>query len=100
MQTSASDLPVAAWALAGEASALVGKYPELTREEVERLIAIHPRLPMLHLALMASDEELSPRLEAFQEKYRRRIRTPFRQYASFLIPLAMLAVITAFSLLG
>lgn len=99
MQTSASDLPVAAWSLAGEANELVGKYPDLTADEVERLIAIHPRLPMLHLALMASDEELAPRLEAFQKRHRRRIRTPFRQYASFLIPIAMLAVITIWSIL-
>ena len=93
MQTSASDLPVAAWSLAGEANELVGKYPDLTSAELERLIAIHPRLPMLHLALLASDDELAPRLEAFQKKYRRRIRTPFRQYASFFIPIAMLAVV-------
>ena len=99
MQTSASDLPVAAWSLAGEANELVGKYPDLTADEVERLIAIHPRLPMLHLALMASDEKLAPRLEAFQERHRRRIRTPFRQYGSFLIPIAMLLVIMIRSIL-
>ena len=99
MQTSATDIPVAVWALAEEASALVGKYPDLTPGELERLIAIHPRLPMLHLALMTSDEKLAPRLEAFQKKYRRRIRTPFRQYASFLIPIAMLAVIALWSIL-
>jgi hypothetical protein len=99
VQTSATDLPVAVWALAEEASALVGKYPDLTPGELERLIDIHPRLPMLHLALMTSDEELAPRLEAFQQKYRRRIRTPFRQYASFFIPIAMLAVVALRSIL-
>ena len=99
MQTSASDLSAGTWALAGEASTLLGQYPDLTREEVDRLIAIHPRLPMLHLALMASDEVLAPRLEAFQKKYRRRIRTPFRQYASFFIPIAMLAVIALWNIL-
>ena len=99
MQTSATDIPVAVWALAEEASALVGKYPDLTPGELERLIAIHPRLPMLHLALMTSDEQLAPRLEAFQKKYRRRIRTPFRQYASFFIPIAMLAVIALWNIL-
>lgn len=99
MQRSASDLPLAAWSLAGEANDLVGKYPDLTADEVERLIAIHPRLPMLHLALMASDEELAPRLEAFQKRHRRRIRTSFRQYGSFLIPIAMLLVIMIRSIL-
>jgi hypothetical protein len=99
MQPSAADLPVAVWALAEEASALVGKYPNLTPGELERLIAIHPNLPMLHLALLASDDELAPRLEAFQNKYRRRIRTPFRQYAAIFIPVAMLAVVALWSTL-
>ena len=98
MQRPALNFPVAA-TLAAEATALVKRYPELSPEDVERLIAVLPRLPMLHLALMASDDELAPRLEAFQKQYRHRIRTPFRQYASFLIPVTMLVVITAWHLL-
>ena len=100
MQNSAGDWPVATWKLAHEATELVERYPHLGAEEVDRLVDIYPRLPMLHLALMASDENLAPRLEAFQKKHRRRIRTPFRQYAAFLIPILMLAVVIVWNLIN
>lgn len=83
-----------------EANALVARYPNLKPEEIDRLIEIYPNLPMLQVALMASDEQLAPKLEAFRRKFRRRIRTPFRQYGAFFIPVAILAIIAASSALG
>ena len=100
MQNSAAPWPTSAWDLAEEATGLVERYPHLQSAEVERLVAIYPRLPMLHLALMASDEKLAPRLEAFQKKHRRRIRTPFRQYAAFLIPILLLAIIIVWTVIN
>lgn len=100
MQNSAAHLPTAAWEIAGEATELVRRYPDLRTEEVDRLVEIYPRLPMLHLALMASDDQLAPRLEDFQKKHRRRIRTPFRQYASFLIPVVLFAVVLVWTVLN
>ena len=93
MQVSAANLPIAAWGVAEQATELVERYPNLTSDEVDTLVAIYPLLPPLHLALMASDDDLAPRLEAFREAHRRRIRTPFRQYMPFLIPVLIMAVV-------
>jgi hypothetical protein len=93
MQISAANLPIAAWGFAEQATGLIERYPDLTSEEINTLVAIYPMLPPLHLALMASDEDLAPRLEAFRKAHRRRIRTPFRHYVAFLIPLLMMVVV-------
>lgn len=93
MQISAANLPIAAWGFAEQATELIERYPDLTSDEIETLVAIYPLLPPLHLALMASDVDLAPRLEAFRKAHRRRIRTPFRQYTPLLIPLLLMAVV-------
>ena len=97
MQVSAGNLQIAAWRAAEQATALIERYPDLTPEEVDALVAIYLRLPPLHLALMASDEDLAPRLEAFQKAHGRRIRPPLRQYAVLLIPVLLMAVVLVWS---
>lgn len=92
--------PDAASGLAEEAHALVARYPHLKPEETDRLIEIYRNLPMLQIALMASDEHLSPKLGAFQRNHRGRIRTPFRQYGVFFIPVAILAIVVVSTVLG
>jgi hypothetical protein len=93
MHKTVSALPTEHWLRAGEATALLERYPELLPWEVDRLVKIYPHLPMLHVALMTSDNELGPRLEAFQRDHGKRLRTPMRQYAGLLIPLAILFVV-------
>ena len=97
MQVSAANLPIAAWRAAEHATGLIERYPDLTSEEVDTLVAIYPRLPPLHLALMASDEDLALRLEAFRKAHGRRIRTPLRQYAALLVPVLLMAVVLVWS---
>jgi len=55
---------------------------------------------MLHIALMTSDEELGPRLAAFQRDHRRRLRAPFRQFAVLLIPLVIMFVVMLWTILN
>lgn len=93
MLTSATDAATAGWAVAREATELIGRYPNLKTEDLDRLIDIYPQLPMVQLALLSSDEALAPRLESFQKDHGKRIRTPFRQWAVLTIPVLMLAAV-------
>ena len=93
MLTSATGAATAEWAVAREATELIGRYPHLATKDLDRLIHIYPQLPMVQLALLSSDEVLAPRLESFQRDHGPRIRTPFRQYGALLIPVLLLAVV-------
>ena len=93
MHKTVSALPTEHWLRAGEATALLQRYPDLAQWEIDRLVSIYPHLPMLHIALMTSDDELEPRLAAFQRDYGRRLRTPFRQVVVLLVPLAIMFVV-------
>ena len=93
MHKTVAALPTEHWLRAGEATALLERYPDLLPWEIDRLVKIYPQLPMLHVALMTSDEELGPQLEAFQRDHGKRLRTPFRQYGGLLIPPGILFVV-------
>jgi hypothetical protein len=95
MHMPAGDLSTAGRQLAERASDLLERYPDLTVEEVDTLVAIFPMLSAVNLALMASDEQLAPRLQEFRKRHRRRIRPPFRHYAGLLIPILILAIVIA-----
>lgn len=86
-------LPTEHWTHAEEATGILERYPNVSTDEVSRLVSIFPHLPMLHVALMTSDDELRPRLEAFQKDHGRRIRTPFKQLRGFLAPIALLLIV-------
>jgi hypothetical protein len=47
------------------AAELVSRYPDLSRQQIEELAAIFPRLGATDVALMLADERLAPRLDAF-----------------------------------
>lgn len=74
---------------AEEASALIGRYPNLSEIELARLINLYRELPMLEVALMLSNKRLAPRMDEFMERHRASIRAPFRQYAFLLAYIAM-----------
>lgn len=99
MHKIVSGLPTEHWARAGEATSLLERYPDLSPREIDRLVNIYPDLPMLHVALMTSDDELAPRLEAFHADHGKRLRTPFRQLLPLLIPVAMLLVVSLWTIL-
>ena len=100
MHKTVSALPTEHWLRAGEATSLLQRYPDLSSWELDRLVSIYPHLPMLHVALMTADDELGPRLEAFQRNHRRRLRTPFRQLGGLLIPLAIMIVVMLWAILN
>ena len=72
---------------------LLLRYPDLAERELERLIAIYPRLPMLEAGLITADERLAPKLDAFHSAHSHRIRMPLSHLAViFAVPLFYLAV--------
>jgi hypothetical protein len=99
MNSTFADMPTAAWKLADEATVLVRRYPDISHSEAERLVEIYPKLPIVQIAMMSSDEELAPRLEAFRKDHARRLRVPVRHIAALLSPLILLAIIVAWMLI-
>ena len=62
--------------MAAEARALLRRYPNLERTEIERLLQIFPRLPILETALMTAEDELGGKLDAFRREHERQMRGP------------------------
>jgi len=93
MRSAIPNMPTASWKLADEATVLVRRYPEISAFEADRLVAIYPKLPVLQVAMMSSDEELAPRLEAFRKDHADRLRVPARHVASLLSPLMLVAIL-------
>ena len=80
---------------------LVGEYPHISTEQLKELTERFPQLSALEMALMMSDDSLAGKLDRFRVEQRRRIRTPFSQYAVLVAialgGLAMLAFGFVFS---
>lgn len=60
---------------------LIARYPNLSQSQIEQLIGVFPRLGALDLALMMSDDNLGPRLEAFCSAHRELISPSLADYA-------------------
>lgn len=71
---------------------LFERYPNVSEPERELLIAVFPQLSTVDLALMLSDEDIGPRLDAFRRENASKIRTPFRHYA-VLVAIAVVGVL-------
>lgn len=67
-----------------EVRTLITRYPNLSEIELARLINLYRRLSALDMALMLSDQKLSPNLDRFSADHRSKIKTPFRQYAALV----------------
>lgn len=80
---------------------LIRRYPNLSEIELARLINLYRELSTLDLALMLSDEKLTPNLDRFSADHRSRIRPPFRDYAALVgyavVVIAVLAWAVAFA---
>lgn len=69
---------------------LLRRYPDLTEREIDRLVDLYPRLPMLELGLFAADDRLVGRLDAFRCEHRRRLRHPVSRLGIVLAVAALL----------
>jgi hypothetical protein len=56
------------------AADLIGRYPALSKPELDRLVGLFPRLSALDMSLIMADARLNPRLEAFCTTHRYLLR--------------------------
>ena len=78
--------------MASEARALLRRYPNLEQPELERLLQVFPRLPLLETALMTAEEDLRTKLDRFRREHGRRVRGPaWHGLLLLAIPAAMTA---------
>ena len=79
--------------LAVEATRLISRYPDLTGAELDRLIDIYPRLPILDVGLMTSDPSISTRLDAFCRDHGRKLKhSPVGLLLFMIVPLAVVLI--------
>ena len=74
---------------------LIARYPNLSEPQIEQLIGVFPRLGALDLALMMSDDNLGPRLEAFCSAHRELISPSLADYAVIGAILALPVMVAA-----
>ena len=67
-----------------EIETLLLRYPDLDPRELETLIALFPRLPMIDVALMTADDRLSDPLAAFHRDHGDKFYTPIRVLMALL----------------
>ena len=80
---------------------LVSRFPHLSEEELNRLIDLYPRLPILEAGLLTADEHLAPKLDAFCEQHGHRIRMPLSHLSViFAVPAFYLLVVAWLLLRG
>lgn len=79
------------------AAELVSRYPGLSRQQIDELVALFPRLGAADVALMMADETLAPRLDAFCAAHRELLSPSLADYAVIgaiiSLPLAVLAAV-------
>ncbi len=83
-----------------DATELIARYPDLTKEELRRLKAVYPQLSPVELALMISNEEIAGRLDAFNRAHPKVGRTPFGHYAVFVGIFVVGLALIVWALLG
>jgi hypothetical protein len=76
-----------------DVSELLGRYPDLSEDETERLAAMLPKVAALDMSLMLADDDLLPRLEAFYAEHRDQLVSPLTEgaviAAIFSLPLVI-----------
>ena len=58
------------------AELLLARYPSISERELDELIEIFPRLPILDLALMTADDRISANVAEFHKTHRARLKMP------------------------
>jgi hypothetical protein len=98
MRTTFDDFRAVSPRLVDEATVLFRRYPGISGEEERRLLGIYPMLSVIHRALIRSDEELAPRLEAFRKAHAPPVGSPDRDIAARILPFLVLAAALAWAI--
>lgn len=59
-----------------KAELLLGRYPSISERELDELVDIFPRLPILDLALMTTDDRISAKVAEFRKAHGAKLKTP------------------------
>ncbi len=79
---------------------LLGRYPDLSKEELDKLISLYPQLSPVELAMMISNEEIAGKLDAFNRAHPRVGRSPLGHYGVFIGIFVVGLALIAWALLG
>ena len=66
---------------AANAERLLNRYPDLSEQELETLIRSFARFPLLDYGIIAADDALGPKLDAFYRDHGDKLRPPFEHVA-------------------
>ncbi len=73
--------------------ALLGRYPNLSEQELAELINIFPSLDLLDQGLMTSDDHLAGKLKDFHQEHGRKLKTQMSGLIAFLSVPTLLALL-------
>lgn len=79
-------------AVALRAEALINRYPNLSEVELAELINLMRRLPVLDFGLMAADDHLAGKMEAFHRDHGDRLGPSLASAVTFLAVPAMVVL--------
>ncbi len=81
---------------AAEAETLLNRYPDISEQELASLIRTFTHLPLLDFGLLAADDRLGPRLDAFYADHGDKLRTPVSTLSWVSAVLATVAIVLFF----
>ena len=81
------------------AESLLSRYPDITTRELDTLIEIFPRLPILDAGLMAADDHLSAKVAAFHKAHGTKLVSPRAALFGFTFAFLVVPVATTIALL-
>lgn len=82
-----------------KAESLMSRYPDITARELDTLIEIFPRLPILDAGMMAADDRLSANVAAFHKAHGAKLVSPKATLIGFTFAFLVLPVATTIALL-
>lgn len=78
--------------MGSKAALFLGRYPSISERELDELIDIFPRLPILDLALMTADDRISAKVAEFHQAHKTRLKTP---KAALIVLIGILLLVPA-----
>ena len=75
-----------------KAETLLSRYPDISARELDTLIEIFPKLPILDAGLMAADDRLSANVAAFHKAHGAKLVSPKASLIAFTFAFLVLPV--------